>query len=217
MFHGSRNRLTEQLLPRFAGTSLFDKVARAVCRAGCLPRKELYEAWEVARRVRRHLRGGRVVDAAAGHGLLATLMLLIDDSSPAAICVDVRRPPSFAKLQATLGEAWPRLVGRVTYQELPIEDFAPAPDDLIVSSHACGALTDRVLDRALEVGCAVAVLPCCHPPEGDAAGLGGWLDKSLAIDVARAGRLRAAGYRVRTLRIPEEVTPKNRLLVGEPG
>ena len=57
----SRNRLTERLLWQFAGDTLFERIARAVCRAGCLPRKELYEAWEVARRVRRRFRGGRVV------------------------------------------------------------------------------------------------------------------------------------------------------------
>jgi hypothetical protein len=36
-----------------------------------VPRKELFETWEIARRARRRFRGGRVVDMAAGHGLLA--------------------------------------------------------------------------------------------------------------------------------------------------
>ena len=54
----SRGRLTARDLDRFPGATLFDRVARAVCQAGCLPRKELYEAWEVARRVRRLFRGG---------------------------------------------------------------------------------------------------------------------------------------------------------------
>ena len=76
MDRSSRNRLNERQLPLFTGESLFDRIARAVCRAGCLPRKELYEAWEVARRVRRRFRGGRVVDVAGGHGLLAAVMLL---------------------------------------------------------------------------------------------------------------------------------------------
>ncbi len=74
----SRARLTDRDLDRFPGDTLFDRIARAVCRAGCLPRKELYEAWEMARRVRRLFRGGRVVDLGAGHGLLAQVMLLLD-------------------------------------------------------------------------------------------------------------------------------------------
>ena len=76
---GSRNRLTEHDLDRFPGDTLFDRVGRTICHAGCLPRKELYEAWEVARRVRRLRRGGRVIDAAGGAGLLAHLMILLDD------------------------------------------------------------------------------------------------------------------------------------------
>ena len=61
---------------RFTGSTLFDRIGRAMCEAGCLPRKELYEAWEVARRARRLFRGGRVIDIGAGHGLLAQIMLL---------------------------------------------------------------------------------------------------------------------------------------------
>ena len=101
MDRSSRNRLTEHALPHFAGTTLFDAIARAVCRAGCLPRKELYEAWEVARRVRRRFRGGRVIDLACGHGLLAQILLLLDDSSPEALAVDRRLPKSAALLQAS--------------------------------------------------------------------------------------------------------------------
>jgi hypothetical protein len=37
-----------------------------------------------------------------------------------------------------------------------------------------------------------------------------------AIDVIRAGALRARGYRVWTQTIPADITPKNRLLIGEP-
>ena len=83
--HGARSRLTPYDLHLFGGDSLFERIARAVCEAGCLPRKELYEAWEVARRTRRRFRGGRVVDMAGGHGLLAQVMLLLDDSSPSAL------------------------------------------------------------------------------------------------------------------------------------
>ncbi len=78
----SRARLTHHDVGRFAGATLFDRLGRAVCAAECLPRKELYEAWEVARRARRLFRGGRVLDV-GGHGLLALIMLLLDDSSPA--------------------------------------------------------------------------------------------------------------------------------------
>ena len=92
MKKSSKSRLTVRQLSEYTGDSLFERIARAVCRAGTLPAKELYEAWEVARRVRRRYRGGRVVDLACGHGLLAHIMLLLDDSSPEALAVDTHLP-----------------------------------------------------------------------------------------------------------------------------
>src|SRR3954467_2701907 len=157
----SRNRLTAHDVGRFPGETLFDRVARAACRAGCLPRKELYETWEMARRVRRLFRGGRVIDFGGGHGLLAQLLLLLDDSSPDARVVDKAIPSSSGRLHDALVQTWPRLAGRVEFMAGELDDIAIAATDLVVSSHACGALTDRVLDRAVEAGARVAVLPCC--------------------------------------------------------
>src|SRR5687767_13708477 len=158
----SKGRLTDRDLDRFPGTSLFDRLARAVCHAGCLPRKELYEAWEVARRVRRLFRGGRVVDLAAGHGLLAHVLLILDDSSPQALSVDTTLPPSSGRLHQALVDAWPRLAGQIVFNEGPLESVALFGGDLVVSAHACGGLADLVLDRAASAGARVAVLPCCH-------------------------------------------------------
>ena len=212
-----RSTLTRHDLERFPSASLFDRVARVLCEAECLPRKELYESWEVARRTRRRFRGGRVVDLACGHALLAPLMLLLDDSSPRAIAVDAQLPPSAARVLDALVAAWPRLRDRIELVSASLADVVVTADDVIVSAHACGALTDTVLSRATAVRARVAVLPCCHDIETcDAGGLGGWVDAPLAIDVTRAARLRASGYRVVTQTIPAEITPKNRLLLGEP-
>ena len=213
----SRGRLTPRDLGRFAGDTLFDRLGRAVCEAGVLPRKELYEAWEVARRVRRRFRGGRIVDLAAGHGLLALVLLLLDDSSAEALAVDTATPPSAAAVEAEIVRTWPRLAGRVHRVTAPLDVVPLAAADLVVSSHACGALTDRILERAIAARCRVAVLPCCHDTTTcDTGGLAGWMDAALAIDAVRALRLRASGYEVWTQAIPEAITPKHRLLLGAP-
>ncbi len=217
MDRSSRNRLTDKLLPQFQGETLFAAVGRSVCAAGCLPRKELFEAWEVARRVRRRFRGHRVVDLACGHGLLAQILLLLDDTSPEALAVDLRLPKSAATLAATLSAAWPRLAGRVQLLEADLSSVPLQPDDLVVSAHACGGLTDLILARAVAARATVAVLPCCHDLKmGDLGGLEGWLDGPLAMDATRVARLRAQGYRVFTQVIPGDITPKNRLLLAEP-
>ena len=215
----STARLTDRDLGRFPGGTLFHRVARAVCHAGCLPRKELYEAWEMAKRVRRLFRGGRVVDLGAGHGLLAHAMLLLDDSSPSAIVVDKSLPPSAGRLLDVLVDAWPRLAGRVEFitrgMDDPVVEISSV--DVVISSHACGALTDVVLERAVAARARVAVLPCCHDLAACERGeLDGWLDGAVAVDVMRAIRLKECGYQVWTRSIPADITPKNRLLLGAP-
>jgi hypothetical protein len=217
MRRSSKSRLTPKQLSLFPGDHLFDRIARSVCRAGVLPAKELFEAWEVARRIRRKYRGGRVVDLASGHGLLAQIMLVLDDSSPEAVAIDTAFPPSARKLAAKMTATWPRLQNRIHFVTARIEAFALTPDDLVVAVHACGALTDRVIDRAVAAGARIAVLPCCHDLKtADTGGLEGWIDGPLAVDVVRARRLQTCGYEVLTRTIPADITPQNRLLLGRP-
>jgi hypothetical protein len=213
----SRGRLTLRDLGRFPDATLFHRLARAVCQAGCLPRKELYEAWEMARRVRRVFRGRRIIDLGAGHGLLAQVMLLLDDSSPHALVVDKTLPPSCAKVHEALVQVWPRLSGRVSFVAAALDDVELLPADVVVSCHACGELTDRILERAVRSHARVAVLPCCHDlAASDGDDLCGWVDGPVAMDIARAWRLKQAGYRIWTQVIPASITPRNRLLLGAP-
>jgi hypothetical protein len=215
--HASRGRLTTYDLARFSSDSLFDRLGRAVCEAGCLPRKELYESWELARRTRRLFRGGRVVDLGGGHGLLAHVMLLLDDSSPASIVVDTMIPASARAVHEVLVKTWPRLAGRVEFLTAAVESIDLHAEDVVVSSHACGALTDQIIRRAVAARARLAVLPCCHDVETCNAGpLGGWLDSALAIDVLRAIQLESHQYRVWTQVIPASITLKNRLLLAAP-
>ena len=217
MKRSSRNRLTEKEIFLFPSESLFDKVGRAVCKAGCLPRKELFEAWEVARRVRRRFRGGRVVDLACGHGLTAALLLILDNSSPVALAVDRTLPASAKKLYQALLESWPRLEGRIEFVEMSLEKVVLEATDLVVSVHACGSLSDLVLQQAAKAQARLALLPCCHNlKDADQGGLSGWLEGPLAADVVRAHNLRNHGYTIFTQQIPVDITPKNRLLMAEP-
>jgi hypothetical protein len=158
-----------------------------------------------------------VVDLGGGHGLLAHVLLLLDDSSPHAVVVDAALPPSHAVLHEVMVEAWPRVANRVTFEAVPFESFAVAASDVVISSHACGALTDAVLDLAISARARVAVVPCCHDHRQCVSGdLSGWMPDDLAIDAVRAMRLQQHGYRIWTKAIPAAITPKNRLLVGAP-
>lgn len=213
----SKKKLLVGAQRHYPGDTLFDRIARAACRAQCIPRKELYESWEVAKRVRRRLRGPRILDLACGHGLLAHMLALLDPKTEHVLAVDRELPDSAARLAAALQETWPELATRVTHQAGDLDRVDVRPDDVVVSAHACGKLTDRILARAMDAGASVAVLPCCHNHGSlDRGGLDGWLPPDMAIDVVRAVQLRDRGYRVWTQNIPGDITPKNRLLLGRP-
>jgi hypothetical protein len=109
------------------------------------------------------------------------------------------------------------LAGRVELIESALDGVECEAGDLVVSCHACGDLTDRVLDKAIRASAKVVVLPCCQEKSQAAeGGLGGWLDSALAIDVTRVATLRSSGYIAYTQEIPSAITPKNRLLMAEP-
>ena len=214
----SKNRLMPMHRELFTEDTLFCRIARAVCRAGVLPRKELYEAWETARRVRRRFRGGRVVDLACGHGLLAQIMLILDRTSASALAVDTHIPKSAETLFSAMAGTWPFLADRVAFESRDMEEIDLLPGDVVVSAHACGSLTDRIIAKAVAARVRVAVLPCCHDLETcDTGGLGPWMAPDLAVDAVRAVRLREAGYDIYAAAIPSAITPKNRLLMGTPG
>lgn len=213
----SRSVLSAYDLGRFADERLFSRIARAVCAAECVPRKELFESWEVARRVRRRFRGGRVVDLACGHGLVAWIALILDPSSELGVAVDRVLPASAHALLPHLARSFPRAGERLRLHQGDLESFPLHRDDVVISAHGCGPLTDVVLARAREARARVAVLPCCHDLERcDSGGLLGWLEPALAIDTTRVHQLRAHGYDVHTQTIPAAITPKNRLLLGAP-
>ena len=191
---GSRKKLTPGAQRHFLGDTNFDQIGRALCPIRSVPRNELYESWEVAKRVRRHLRGHRVVDLACGHGLLAHMLGILYPGIDEVLGVDRTLPPSAPRIAKALTLIWPSLAQRVTLEEGQIEHVALRPGDIVACAHGCGSLTDLVLEGAIEVGADVAVLPCCQDHDtSDGGGLGGWLDPALAIDVVRAGRLPGAG------------------------
>ena len=122
-----------------------------------------------------------------------------------------------ALMHRVLVEAWPRLTRRVAFVEGALEAVEILDTDVVVSSHACGALTDVVLARAAAAHARVAVLPCCHDLAiGNDGGVSGWIDGPLAIDIRRAYQLSERGYRIWTQTISGDITPKNRLLIGAP-
>ena len=237
-WHGSRTKLRPRDVPAFdhAEPAVFQQVAHAVCSTAVLPRKELFEAWEVASRIDQAFPSiERVADLAAGHGLLGWLLVLLalQDGRPrTAVAVDSRMPPSADTLADAFTHQWPELSGRFDYVESRLENVQADSSVLFASVHACGPLTDAVLARAVHSGAPVAVMPCCHSLRKQQVPAEPGLTPELlaarakqvgavrAIDDARIAALEACGYTVDERAIDPEVTPYNRLLLasvrGEP-
>jgi len=93
-------------------------------------------------------------------------------------------------------QGWPRLAGRVEFVGTELDAVEIRGADLVVSIHACGSLTDVVLDRASE---ARAGWPCCRAATTSAPAMRrprGLVDRAAAIDIMRAVRLTQRGYRI---------------------
>ena len=212
----------------FVGNDTYNCVARAVCTAdAAIARKELPECWAMAERIHDEFWRSaepprRVVDVAAGHGLLGFFLLALCCKArtplPVVYAVDERMPASAGKLRDAFGAAFPRLRAQHRYIVGDARDVEATGDTLVAGLHACGGLSDIVIDVALAGSSALALVPCCHstkiPHDVDAAARVG-LDE--AIDASRARRLAAAGWAVeRDTLCPREITPKNGLILARP-
>ena len=215
--------------------SVVDRLGRAVCRVGKIPRKEFFEAWAVARCVHawkpRHIT--RIADVAAGHGLLAWILLVLhledhkdsnhDASLLSAVCVDTSMPETADRLQQEILQEWPQLRDHWDYVEGLLEGIESSAEVLIVGVHACGVLTDKLICKALQGGSPIAVLPCCHSrkclSKVDLEMLEEQENQSLNLtsflDTMRIKRLQDSGWRVVQCQIPDNITPKNRLFLAD--
>lgn len=215
----SHSSLKQPIADRhFPTDSLQDKLVRELAGERTIAIKEVLECFEFFERVRKEIRAPCVVDLCCGHGLLGILFALFERRVERVILVDERQPLSFDKLLAASIRVGPWVEEKVEYRVGPI---AAAHERLgagasIVSVHACGVLTDRSIDCAIRLEGQVAVMPCCYRRAACEAPLAVQLAFGVeaAVDVDRTYRLEAAGYHVRWTHIPEQITPKNRILIG---
>lgn len=89
---------------------------------------------------------------------------------------------------------------------------------IIVSTHACGSLTDEVIQYAINVHAAsLAVMPCCYTgtDAGVPYGVRRMLGVGMSADVRRCFELQEYGYHTDLAMIPRAVTAMNRIIVAE--
>ena len=146
-----------------------------------------------------------------------------------AVCIDVRMPGSAEKAASAMLSKWPQLQDQWDYVEGSLEALEPSSSTLLLGVHACGVLSDKIIALAIQGKSPLALVPCCHSKKlltkeqrqqlrksGD--GTDTLTFQSLAdyVDNLRIERLRAAGFDVEEVFIPESFTPRNRIILARP-
>lgn len=95
------------------------------------------------------------------------------------------------------------------------------PGSLVLAIHACGNLTDRVIELALNSSNDFAVMTCCHgdrqyfsPKDRPDHWLALQLGRDHYADLLRAAYVSEQGYDSGIEFIDEAITPKNRIVWG---
>jgi len=202
----------------FPSDSLQDKLVRELGRQHVLPVKEILESFEFFQRVRKHVRAPSVTDLCCGHGLTGILFALFERSVERVTLIDQRELPSYTQVLASAVRVGSWVADKVHFKTLKMRKAVDhlEPFTSIIATHACGSLTDRCIDGALQARGAIALMPCCYANRQCTApaAIHLALGPELAFDIDRTYRLQAAGYRVRWDSIPQEITPMNRILIG---
>ena len=194
-------------------------------------------------------------DLACGHGLTGMLFSCCGTVTELKIVlVDQKQPPSHAILFNLLSQKCPWIAepNAITFVEADLSSATSLADfsspismsttdtchqdnpgmnsettvtNLVISTHACGSLTDQVLELASNVtdengsGCAaaLAVMPCCYTgtSQGAPYGIQRALGVAWAADIQRSFYLQGRGYHSDFASIPREISPMNRILIGE--
>ena len=174
-----------------------------------------------------------VKDLCSGHGLTGMLFAACNppgrlSASIQVILVDRSEPQSHSILRDLISEVCP-WVNKDTVQFVEADldkyvakslscDVAPDEASIIISTHACGSLTDNVIRYAVESRAAsVSVMPCCYTgtAKGTPFGIQRMLGVSASADISRSFYLHEAGYHTDFAAIPKAITPMNRLIVAE--
>ena len=170
-------------------------------------------------------------DLCSGHGLTGMLFAACNpyrgtsNTNVPVVLVDRTKPQSHDILREIVSEVCPWVTNdSVHFISSTLQDYISKPEEIknnakiVISTHACGSLTDDVLNFSVNrMATAVAVMPCCYTgtDSGTPYGLRRMLGVSLSADVRRSFYLQDNGFHVDLATIPKAITPMNRIIVAE--
>jgi predicted RNA methylase len=177
--------------------------------------KEIREAFDFVQRIDSLTKGKNVLELCSGHGLIGHLLAMKGAKS-------VRQVDRLDSKSRGNLERYLKNYTRVIYDNI---DFIVNKDeiltwdfDIVVSMHACGNLTDEVIDIAMKKGADIASCPCCYHGSKVMKSMSAaahHLGKPLAVDAFRLGKLANAGYDVSMKLLEISISPCNHIIVGK--
>jgi len=165
-----------------------------------------------------------IIDVCSGNGL-NSLLWLAQGATKHAYMIDKRENSYFEGLKQEFIRLDHSIENRTEFIEKDIFkgrplDQAPHGNGMMVSVHACGTLTDRVMEISMQYHLPFAVMPCCHSDKNDypyiMTEILPYFRSDDAIDVMRILHLQNNGYEIILRRIDPKITDKNLIMMGLP-
>lgn len=131
------------------------------------------------------------------------------------VFIDVKKVRNLEKETSALRKPFQLFLGGV-------EAHTPPENSLVVAVHACGTLTDRVIEKAVDARIPFAVMPCCY--RNGMRSLRSTSPHNLPVsyslkdyyDSLRLEYAKERGYLSEMRLISRKITPMNHVLVGVP-
>jgi hypothetical protein len=237
--NSTNNSTTKNNTSWTTSLTLLNELGTIACETGVVPRKELFETYAAALYMQdRFPNVQRVADLAGGHGLLSWFLLVLDPTrTRSAVVVDRCMPDSAESIAQGMLQRFPELESQWTYVVADLSGVEAHPSTLLASVHACGSLSDYLIQLSIGSGAPLAVAPCCHTVQAskgykphvlsgmDAESVsalvhqnkktnGGGASLADVVDGIRCQTLETAGFRVHEAKLPSLFTEKNRLILA---
>ena len=175
--------------------------------------KEIRESFDFTDRVHELTKGKRVLEIGCGHGLVGSI-LIEKGYAKTVTMLDKRITKANSKIISALNNHT-----RLFFNLKDAADPSALENlefDAVIGVHACGDLTDTLIDIAIRKGASVAVATCCmdklrNPKMRKYLQIYG----ELGVEIKRVQKLMDAGYEVSVRSLKSSITPKNRIIMGK--
>ena len=158
-----------------------------------------------------------LVEFCAGNGNGGKLFLQ-NGNARQLYLVDIKRVRGLEKTLTEIDKTTIVFLDGIANYQFPVEQ-----DLAVIGIHACGGLTDKIIERAVTIRAPLAVMPCCynrkkqyhlqHPPDPR---LLLYRRKEDYFDLVRLQFIKEQGYSVILENINPKITPMNNILIGIP-